>query len=222
MLIWIKEHRVFPGALFFLLIAVPLFFWSKLTDGYVLPKIVLTELVVLFLLFIHLIKQRKVGVGFIRPGGLDKSSPYIPIILFLFWSLIGLFKAVNIHQSFYLIYQFLIYLVFYFLLLNNLKRKNLEKIILALFLVSFLISLYGILQYFGIDFVSPSRKNSPVSTLGNPNFTAEYLVSTIPLILMYEISRCSGAIHRTNSRINPTATTEYVVAELARLSSIRR
>ena len=210
MLTWIKEHRVFPGALFFLLIAVPLCFWSKLTDCYVLPKIVLTELVILFLLFVHLIGDR-----FILPGGLDKSSHYTPIILFLFWSLIGLFKATNIHQSFNLIYLILTYLVFYFLLLNNLKRKNLEKIILALFLVSFLISLYGILQYFGIDFLSPSRRNSPISSLGNPNFTAEYLVSTIPLILMYGISRF-GLINRAKQALPLHCAG---VAELARLCS---
>ncbi len=221
MLTWIKERRVFPGALFFLLIAVPLLFWSKLTDCFNLPKIVLTELVVLFLLFIHLIKQRTVAVGFIRPGGLDKSSPYIPIALFFFWSLISIFKAVNIHQSFYLIYQFLIYLIFYFLLLNNLKRKDIEKIILALFLVSFLISLYGILQYFGIDFLSPSRKNSPISTLGNPNFTAEYLISTIPLMLMYGISKFSS-INQAKQALplqwSSTACSAGV-AELARLCS---
>jgi len=33
------------------------------------------------------------------------------------------------------------------------------------------------------------------------------------------LARCSGAIHRTNSRINPTVTTEAVVAEFARLCS---
>ncbi|MCM8830150.1 MAG: O-antigen ligase family protein, partial [Candidatus Omnitrophica bacterium] len=48
--------------------------------------------------------------------------------------------------------------------------------------VTFIISIYGILQVIGIDFLNWEVKSSALSTLGRRNFAGEYLVMVIPYI----------------------------------------
>jgi len=48
---------------------------------------------------------------------------------------------------------------------------------------AFLVSIYGIIQFFGIDFFAQGDLSRVFSTFGHPNFLASYLVCTIPLTI---------------------------------------
>ena len=62
--------------------------------------------------------------------------------------------------------------------------------------VSFLASLYGVMQYFGIEIVWPSHLNPygyrPVSTFGNPNFMSSYLVVVLPVMVADYLNKVTG------------------------------
>ena len=64
-----------------------------------------------------------------------------------------------------------------------------HKFMLAIFWAGLLASVYGILQYFSIEFFWPKVLNPfggrSVSTFGNPNFLSSYLVLLIPPVYVY-------------------------------------
>ena len=90
-------------------------------------------------------------------------------------------------------YSFINYLLFFALLVFHLNSpqqntKSFDKIkrlIIAVMLSSFVVTSYGILQYFGLDFLDWKNSDLPfqrvVSTLGQPNFLGHYLIMVIPL-----------------------------------------
>jgi len=68
------------------------------------------------------------------------------------------------------------------------EKKERKKILGAVFIAATIASLYGILQYFGIEIIW-SAKIAPygarsVSTFGNPNFMSSYLILVIPVIFV--------------------------------------
>lgn len=83
------------------------------------------------------------------------------------------------------------YLLFAFLTANLVDRIKYFKIYAYLLWGSaILLSIYGILQYFGFDFIKrdPLRENwyRAFATFGNPNFAASFAVLVLPtLILLY-------------------------------------
>jgi tetratricopeptide (TPR) repeat protein len=77
----------------------------------------------------------------------------------------------------------------------------LRRLLWITYAVSFIASMYGVLQYFGIELVWPSHLNPygsrPVSTFGNPNFMSSFLVVAIPAMVMdfvYDTTGCPKAI----------------------------
>lgn len=66
--------------------------------------------------------------------------------------------------------------------LRKITKINLWPII---FTIAFLVSVYGILQFFGVELIWPIRLNPfgnrCISTFGNPNFLASFLVLLIPI-----------------------------------------
>ncbi len=77
-------------------------------------------------------------------------------------------------------------LLVYLFATNYVNKKNLDKIYYTFFIVGFLASIYGIFQYFGIEFIWPKILNPfggrCVSTFGNPNFLSSFLILLFPLM----------------------------------------
>lgn len=48
----------------------------------------------------------------------------------------------------------------------------------------FVTILYGLIQYFGLDWISWASKGRPFSTLGNPDFFPHFLIMLLPIALM--------------------------------------
>lgn len=68
-------------------------------------------------------------------------------------------------------------------------EQQLHKLMQGLITASFLVSLYGLLQYTGINptehFVPRYRGAHINSTMGNPNFLGKFIVLTLPLFMSY-------------------------------------
>jgi O-antigen ligase len=86
---------------------------------------------------------------------------------------------------------FYIHLLFagIYLLSCEMSDAQRNKIINTIFAVSIITSIYGIFQHFGYDFFSwvSGYGGRPLSSFGNPNFYAGYLVLVFPLILSKSI-----------------------------------
>jgi len=73
--------------------------------------------------------------------------------------------------------------LFYFIALDVIRgRDQVRRLLLLLTALSGVVAVYGILQYFHIDFIHDwVGQKHMFSTLGNPNFLAQYLVGVMPL-----------------------------------------
>jgi tetratricopeptide (TPR) repeat protein/O-antigen ligase len=124
-----------------------------------------------------------------------KKYFYLILILVIF-SLISVFWSLDPSVSFYgtaigqiaCLDQFYFFLFFVFLVLNLVFSKNKEKkikgLLVSISLSSLLVSLYALAQSFGYDFIirgdSPLITQKVISTLGQSNFLASFLLLSIP------------------------------------------
>ena len=82
--------------------------------------------------------------------------------------------------------------IFIYLLRKKINNHQIiDKLWQIIFFTSFLASIYGLFQFFGIELIWPIRLNPfgnrCVSTFGNPNFLASYLIMLIPLGIYFII-----------------------------------
>lgn len=123
------------------------------------------------------------------------------LIVSLFFSLLF---SLNPTQSFFGSYERqeglisqLFYWLFFILLIVNLLwsnspekvAKKIKRIILTIIASASLIGLYGILQILGLDFLNwpeePFLTHRALSTFGQPNFLASFLLLPLPVTLYY-------------------------------------
>jgi tetratricopeptide (TPR) repeat protein/O-antigen ligase len=84
-------------------------------------------------------------------------------------------------------YTTLSYIVIFFLALHALRhREQLHRLITAILLTSLPVSLYGMMQHYGLDPIAWTNIGDEVtvraiSTMGNPIFVAAYLIMIVPL-----------------------------------------
>lgn len=134
------------------------------------------------------------AAGFIIKGYLPvlPKKIFYGIIVFLLATLVPVLYSGHFATSFIGIYPFyhssglsVLCFVFFFLYSSSLNKKHLPELFKVLVLTSFFVSMYGIFQYAGLDFLRWKGKFYPRiwSTLGNPNFLAAYLCMLIPVAL---------------------------------------
>jgi putative inorganic carbon (HCO3(-)) transporter len=133
-----------------------------------------------------------------------KLSPFhILVLIFWFFLILSTFLSINlsksilgnigsyegvVNQSYYLILFFLAPLVFH-------EAKNLEKLLKVMVLVSTLIAIYGLSQFFGYDplpwgwYTFESRRS--FATLGNPVLLGAYLSTVLPISIYFTLQRRS-------------------------------
>ncbi|MCK4532149.1 O-antigen ligase family protein [bacterium] len=176
------------GLVFFL----PLVFNPYLNDVFSLPKACLFICFLLILGTTWLIKTTETAT-IILPIISLKKPLNIAILVYFISILAAVLYSTNIYISLWGMYLFYFEgficisgcIFLYFLVINNLSFHKIEKIISFLFIGGALVSLYGIFQHFGLDFVkwSFSPQERVCSTLGNPNFLGAYLIMLVPLTL---------------------------------------
>jgi len=199
------------GFLFYTLIIIsPLVFFTDLTRNPYYFQIVFAQAGMVLIWILILIKQKGMIVHYTNP--FEK-----PMLMFYLWAIITwiismFFLNHNYHVPELLEYSKQIYkknylfmsmfnegfkkflftitniLLVYFFATNYVNEKNFSKIYYTFFIVGAVASIYGILQYFGIELIWPKVLNPfggrCVSTFGNPNFLSSFLILLFPLMFV--------------------------------------
>ncbi len=165
---------------FLLLLLVPLTISPISTDMYTIPKTFLVQALILLLAVLSLLRGTLLG-GFWLPW-----TPLTgPALALLGTTLLSLTKALNPFQGMEQAFSLFSLLLLLHLAALHLKtREELSRLFAAVALATTLVAAYGLLQAKGIDFLKLQWRFVPVSTLGNTGFAAEYLIASLPILLM--------------------------------------
>ena len=120
----------------------------------------------------------------------DENEKFPFSLWFIFLWGVGwfLFPYLKSEQNFFDAYSFFLWIISIIYLT---KKSNLSlSLVLNLFMLSgFYASVYGIMQYFGIEIIWSKLLNPyggrPVSTFGNPNFISSYVLMLFPISFFY-------------------------------------
>lgn len=176
---------------------VPLLISPPNYDVYGVPKLVLLYSVVLFIASTNTINW------FIKKKAVLIRTPLdIPISFFIGLAAVSAALSIHLHTSLYGVperfqglFTLIVYVFLYITAVNTLKSRTfLQKLGISLLISSTIIAIYGIFQHFGVDFIAwPAGTDFTriVSTLGNSNFLADYLVIVIPISLAVYLASSS-------------------------------
>ncbi|MFA4943002.1 MAG: O-antigen ligase family protein [Patescibacteria group bacterium] len=184
----------FTYLLVFFAVPLALAFFLKTDNVFELNKIVLFRSLVYVLFILTLIK------AFFFSSRQKFSRRYLlPVLILIIFGAISLFFSIDPANSYYgladrqqgyrslLFYGWWFFLLLYNLVTSNDLDKKIHRIFWVIMGSSFFVSLYGLLQILGIDFISwtepPFITHRTFSTLGQPNFLGSYLVLIMPLLL---------------------------------------
>ncbi|MBI5044265.1 MAG: O-antigen ligase family protein [Nitrospirae bacterium] len=123
-----------------------------------------------------------------------KKTPLdFPILFLLVWGLLSTIFSVDVRYSFK---EYRSDMLIGFLLLyssiNNIEKKKVERIIDALMVGAIIVSLYGVLEYFGIA-GQMKMKGRADSFTPDPQYFSAYIILVLPVIL-YRLRMAVGSI----------------------------
>lgn len=173
---------VFQVLLFF----VPLALWPTTSEIFEFNKIVLVYLGTSLITTLWLSKMVIAKKWIFRRTILD-----IPLLIFLFSQLLATVFSIDVQTSLFGYYarfnggliSLLCYALLYWAFVSNINHKEAIKSLKITFVSAFLVSLYGILQHFGIDknLWIQDVVNRVFSSLGQPNWLAAWAVALLPV-----------------------------------------
>lgn len=182
------ESSVFKLGLILVTIISIFFVWQFTTEFYDTPKFLALIIFLILMLILSTLKYITEGKVVLTITPLDlpllvilvvaavstytSSSPYI--------SLLG--NASRIHGS---LVALVVYVLFYFLLVNNLKRiKDFKPVLMTVAVSSILLSIQSLISYFNVKFLPISWTQVQNFTPTGSSFTtASILVLTTPFLL---------------------------------------
>ena len=184
MIIWFAN--LIPILFYLLLFFVPLVLYPKTSEVFEFNKIILTygfTVLIIASWATKMIINKKV---IFRRTILD-----IPIIIFLTSQILATVTSIDIHTSIFGYYSrfhggllsWIAYSLLYWAFVSNMNRKNTIRAIYVLLFSAVMVSIYGVLQHFGIDkeVWVQDVQNRVFSSLGQPNWLAAWIVSLIPI-----------------------------------------
>lgn len=154
-----------------------------------LPILTYRPLLALILLFIL--------VMFVTPQDYERMKfnlkNHLNLAVFLFWAalLVTALTSVHVVESMqqFLLYFFVSFLLYLLLVTKINSRDVLYKFLISLFISAALVSIYGVYQYFTLDFTTaawvdvsqnPDVKTRVFATFENPNLFVQYLIMVLP------------------------------------------
>ncbi len=163
---------------------VPLVLWPGTSEVFEFNKMLLVYALTILISAAWVVKwidQKKITI---RRTPLD-----LPILLFLLSQVLSTIFSIDTHTSIWGYYSrfhgglmsTISYTVLYYALVSNFKEVNF--LIYSIISSAVLVSLYGVLEHFGIDkhLWVQDVQNRIFSTLGQPNWLSAYLVAILPL-----------------------------------------
>lgn len=177
---------------------LPLIFTPYAYDSYTLPKLVFLRLVTLICVAAWLLKM-------VGEGKLSWRRSILDLPLFTLITVFAISCIFSISLSLSLFGQYkryeglftlINYALLYFLVINLVVEKEQVNLLVKAFILSAtIISVYGISQHFGWDFVRASEAGTGTirsfSTLGNPVFLGAFLVMSMLVTLGFTVGQWS-------------------------------
>ncbi|MCK4666758.1 O-antigen ligase family protein, partial [Candidatus Dependentiae bacterium] len=167
------------------LLLTPLLFWYKTSNPYIIKDVFFQAIsfLILILFLTRFVMSRE--FKFLR------LPVMLPFMIYVIFTFVSITWAWGRYEAFYeFIYRmtggFLVFLIFVNIINSE---KKLHILFYIIILTGVLVSIYGIPQSFGVEILQPVKNwQSPfgtrvMSTLGNPNFAAGYLLGVLPLSL---------------------------------------
>jgi putative inorganic carbon (HCO3(-)) transporter len=179
-----------------IILLTPIVFTSITAQTFEINKVglfcILTTLVFIFSI-ISLFQSSKINRGVLTSNKYILSLIFIFLICFCLSSFFSVSPWISFwgsyarHQG---LYTYLHYFsLFISVLLLQITRSDLQKIGFTVILAATLVSIYGILQFFNLDFLIATNPDEFLgrvfSTFGHPNFLGQYLIFTIPITLSF-------------------------------------
>jgi putative inorganic carbon (HCO3(-)) transporter len=185
--------KIIEISLFFIFIFVPLIVNPTAYDYFYKPKIESVYALILIICICWFIR----GFVVVRSLAWKKNPLSLPLLMYALICVISTITSIDPHLSLkgdVLREEGLIALLSYsalvFLMGNVIRSRELgTRLLKGLALATAILSLYGLIQYFGYNptahFIYKSPPGRVSSTMGNPNFLGKYLALTIPLLLVF-------------------------------------
>ncbi|MCJ7646949.1 tetratricopeptide repeat protein, partial [bacterium] len=182
-------NKILMAIMLMLVIGTPLLYARFIYNPWLISTMKITFIQVLVIIgaSLYLLTEGKYK--------LVKSRLNYPILAYIVACSISLFSSVDIYISLYSIFSIILLVGLYLIVPNIIKEgQQIRNIMLSLIFVSGLISIYSIVQYFGIDLLNLKVVGSGniSGPFENRNVLASFLVFTMPVsagFLFEKISR---------------------------------
>ena len=181
-----KLDKIISYLYYLLFFAVPLVLHTKTSELFEFNKMVFTYLITTLVVFVWLTKSI-----FLKKFIFKKTFLDIPILIFLSSQTISTFLSVDFRTSLLGYYSrfhgglisSISYAALYWAFVANISAKDAVKAIKVMLTSALLVSIYAILQHFGIDkdVWVQDVQHRVFSTLGQPNWLAAWIVALIPI-----------------------------------------
>ena len=179
---------LFAGLLFL----TPLVLWPYTSEVFEFNKVVTTYTLTTLIMFAwvsRMIYEKKIIIS--------RTLLDIPLLTFLATQLISTLISIDSYTSFFGYYSrfnggfltTLCYSLLYWAFVSNIDSKNAKNLVKVLLTSALLVSIYGVLEHFGIDkdVWVQDVKSRVFSTLGQPNWLASWLTAIIPTTIFLTI-----------------------------------
>ncbi|MFA5779251.1 MAG: O-antigen ligase family protein [Elusimicrobiota bacterium] len=169
--------------------STPLAFYTGTKDNFLIKETIFYILglaVALLLILKILVKKQQIKSGWLG----------FPLILYLAAIASSSVNAVHRQLVFEFLFFWIVITSVYFTA-REFSDNDSKKILDIIFVSTFIVTVYGVLQYLGLDPVKwlYDFSGKPFSTFGNPNFFSGYLLLVFPLIFVKMISTRQPSKH---------------------------
>ncbi len=172
-----KLDYISIASLMLMLLLVPLAFYK---NEYIWIKIFIIYLLfwpIIIVYFLKSVLHQKIDFFY--------TPVLIPVILLDIIACLSVFHAYNSYLSLQVLARQIAYQMPFFLFIYYAKDIKMRTVFIIVTAVSIVVSIYGIMQFLHI--ISPPLdvwgRPNPASTMGLTNFTTDYLVMVIPLMI---------------------------------------
>ncbi|MFP4467156.1 MAG: tetratricopeptide repeat protein [Candidatus Goldiibacteriota bacterium] len=185
-----QTKKALELSLFAVILLVPLAFWLPAHESFEMPKSTVFYVLLACALFFFFLNR------IIRKDFSFTYTPFsFPAAVLTFVFFLSFIKgtalnanAVSLHWQFF---KFILAnFIFYMLLINTFAKEHVKKILFYIFAAHLIIIFYGILQFFGYDFIRwvSFGEGRVYSTMGNPDYMSAQFTMLTPLLLAFLIS----------------------------------
>ncbi len=214
------SEKIIEYGFYGLAFLVPLVFTTSTFELFEFPKMILVYLLTILIVAAFLVKSILLGELKLPRTPLNK-----PIAAFVLINILSTIFSIDRYTSIFGYYtrfnggllSLLCYVTLYYIFIGEMGKSGKKRggFIKTLLFSSFFVSLYGILQHFGIDkdYWVQDVQRRVFSTLGQPNWLAAFLVMVIPISLTYFLSEAKKA------RFSSVARGSYYLLPIALYSA---